>query len=206
MYTKYFRSCNIQSAIFIVIIAHCNPNHASTTLVSYDFEDAAGSFENEAESSVPALEPSAWFDAQGSLTSFSGNPGKALAARSFLDGNSLTLVMNVLPGFTIHLDNYSFDHQASASGPMHWALNINGSPITGGTISTSFTNVNGALPLGGFRDSITVKLFGSAAPSNSGTYRLDNFHLNGSVTSVPLAPGIVLLGSGLAFMSTRLKR
>lgn len=147
-----------------------------------------------------------WFDAQGSLTSFGGNPGRALAARTFLDGNALILVVNVLAGFSIDLDSYTFDHQASASGPMNWDLKINGVPITSGPTTTSFTGVSGELSLHGITDPIIVELFGSGAPSNSGTYRLDNFALTGSVTTVPLAPGIVLLGSGLAFLSRRLKQ
>ena len=206
MYTNHFRSRNIQSAIFIAAITFSNITQASTTIVSYDFEDAAGLFENAPATSIPEVEPLQWFDARDSLTNFSGNPGKALAARTFLDGNTLTLVVNVVPGFSVQLDGYSFDHLASASGPMNWDLKINAIPIAGGTTSTSFTTVGGALSSDGFTNSITVELSGFAASSNSGTYRLDNFALSGSVTPVPLAPGFVLFGSGLAFLSTRLRR
>ena len=206
MYTKRFKSRYTTSAFFLATIAYCNITAASTTIVSYDFEDTAGSFENAAETSISEVEPSPWIDVHGSLTSFGGNPGRALAARTFLDGNTLILVMNVLTGFSIDLDGYSFDHQASASGPTSWDLKINGVPINSGATTTSFTNVSGGLALHDLTDPIVVELFGFAASSNSGTYRLDNFVLTGSVTPILIVPGIVLFGSGLAFLTTRLKR
>jgi hypothetical protein len=206
MYTKYFDCINIRSAIFLATFAYCHTALASTTIVSYDFEDITGSFENTPEISLPEVEPLAWFDVLGTLTNFTGNPGRALAAKSFLDGNSIVLVVNLLPGFSAHLDHYSFDHLASASGPVNWDLKINTLPIGSGLTSTSFTGVSGELSLDDITDSFTVELSGAAATSNSGTYRLDNFVLSGTITPVPLAPGIVLFGSALAFMSTRLKR
>ena len=189
-----------------ITTTYCNITLASTTIVGYDFEDLSGAFENAPEISISTVEPTPWFDLRGSLTDFTGNPGRALAARTFLDGNTMMLVLNVLPGFSAQLDGYSFDHLASASGPMNWELEINTTPIASGATSTSFTNVSGALSLTDITDSITVELFGSAASSNSGTYRLDNFVLSGTVTPVPLAPSILLFGSALAFVSTRLKR
>ena len=206
MYTKFFTSRSIRSAIFLATTACSSITAASTTLVSYDFEDTAGSFENAPESSVLEVNPLPWVDARGSLTDFTGNPGRALAARNFLDGNTMMLVVKLLPGVTLALDGYSFDHLASATGPVNWDLEINGTPIAGGATSTSFTALSGGLSLDNITDSVTVKLFGFGAASNSGTYRLDNFTLNGSVSSVPLAPGFMLFSSALVFLSTRLKR
>ncbi len=206
MYTSYINSRFTRSAIFLAITTYCNITAASTTIVSYDFEDATGLFENAAETLTSEVDPLPWFDMQGSLTSFSGNPGRAIAARTFLDSNALILIVNVLPGFSIDLDGYSFDHQASASGPMSWDLRIDGVAVNSGTTPTSFTGVSGVLSLDDLTDPIIVELFGFAASSNSGTYRLDNFALTGSVTPIPLVPTVVFFGSGLAFLSTRLKR
>ncbi len=206
MYTKFFKARNTHAAIFFAAITYCNTTLASTVVVGYDFEDPTGSFENAPETSIIGVDPEPWFDVQGSLTDFTGNPGRALAARTFLEGNAMVLVVNVLPGFSAMLDGYSFDHLASASGPMNWQLKINDLPIVSGVASTSFTSVNGGLSLSDITDSITVELFGSAATSYSGTYRLDNFGLSGTVTPVPRAPSIVLFGSALAFVSSRLKR
>ena len=206
MYTNYFASVNIRSAIILATFFYCNTLLASTTIVSYDFEDVAGSFENAPETSLPEVDPLPWFDVLGTLTNFTGNPGRALAARSFLDSNSILLVVNLLPGFSAHLDGYSFDHLASSSGPVNWDLKINDIPVASGLTSTSFSGASGELFLDDITGSFTVALSGSAATSNSGTYRLDNFVLSGTVTPVPLAPGIVLFGSALAFMSTRLRR
>ena len=206
MYTDYFNSRKTLAAFCFATVTYCNTTLASTTIVGYDFEDPTGSFENVPETSIFGLDPEPWFDVQGSLTDFTGNPGRALAARTFLDGNAMVLVVNVLPGFSAMVDGYSFDHLASASGPMNWQLKINDLPIADGVTSTSFSSVNGGLSLPDINDSIIVELFGSAASSNSGTYRLDNFVLSGTVTPVPLAPSIVLFSSALAFVSTRFKR
>jgi hypothetical protein len=66
--------------------------------------------------------------------------------------------------------------------------------------------VSGIFSLTGITDTITVALSGYNATSNSGTYRLDNFSLTGAVSSVPLAPGVIFMSSGLAFLLARLKR
>jgi hypothetical protein len=206
MYTKQFYLFPVCSAIVFATVACTNPALASTAIVTYDFENSAGAFENTPEILVPGVAALPWSDLRGSLSDFSGNPGRAIAARTFLDGNTLMLILDLAPGFSADLDGFSFDHLASASGPANWDLKINTTAIANGDTSTTFENVSGALSVDNITDSITVALSGSGATSNSGTYRLDNFVLSGTITPVPLAPAFVLLGSALALMAARVKR
>ncbi len=208
MYTNRFDIRQIHMAVFFAAVFCADIAPASTTIISYDFEDPSGVFENEPETVVSGIDALAWFDRHSSLTNFTGNPssGRALAARTFLEGNTLTLILDVAPGFSTNLDGYSFDHLASASGPVIWDLKVNAIHIAAGNTSTSFSNVNDDLALSDITNRITVELSASGATSNSGTYRVDNFVLTGTVTPVPIAPGIVLFASALAFMPARRKR
>ena len=206
MYTKQFYLFPVYSAILIAAIAYTNLALASTAIVTYDFEDSAGAFENAPAILLPGIGALPWSDLRGSLSNFSGNPGRAIAARTFLDGNTLVLTLNVAPGFSADVDGFSFDHLASASGPANWDLKINTTPIASGETSTTFETISGLLNLENITDTITVALSGFGATSNSGTYRLDNFVLSGAITPVPIAPAIVLLGSALALMAARVKR
>lgn len=206
MYTKQFSSRYVRSAIFLAAVSCSNPAPASTIVVSYDFEDPAGVFENAPATAVPGIDALPWFDQRDSLSDFSGNPGRAIAARSFLAGNTLTLILNLSPGFRASLDGFSFDHLASSSGPATWDLKINAVPIASGDTSSAFTSVAGALSLDNITETIMVELSGFDASSNAGTYRVDNFVLTGTVVPVPIGPGILLLGSALAFMAPRRKR
>jgi hypothetical protein len=205
MDTKQFYLFPVYPALLLAAVAYTSLALASTAIVIYDFEDSAGAFEN-APLLLPGLNALPWTDLRGSLSDFSGNPGRAIAARTFLDGNSLILALNVAPGFSVDLDGFSFDHLASASGPANWDLKINTIAIADGGTSTTFASVSGILNLENITDTITVALSGFGATSNSGTYRLDNFVLSGAITPVPIAPGIVLLGSALALMAARVKR
>ncbi len=206
MYTNRFDKRQIRSAVFSAVVFCSNIAPASTTIVSYDFDDLSGAFENAPETVAPEIDAPAWFDRHGSLTNFTGDPGRALAARTFLEGHTLTLILGIAPGFGASLDSYSFDHMASASGPIIWDLQINAVNVAGGDTSTSFSNVSGDLLPGAVANTITVELSASGAASNSGTYRLDNFVLTGTLTPVPIVPGIVLFGSALAFMPARRMR
>ncbi|TDJ61474.1 MAG: hypothetical protein E2O36_06245 [Proteobacteria bacterium] len=203
MYTTKFDCHTVRSAVFLSALLCAKLAPASTLVIGYDFEDALGIFENSPASAVAGIEALPWFDQHDSLTNFTGNPGRAIAARSFLDSNTLTLVVNVASGFRATLDGYSFDHLASSSGPATWALTINAVPIASGATPSSFATISGILSLDNITDQLTVELSGFDATSNSGTYRMDNFFLTGTVTPIPIVPAFLLFGSALAFLIPR---
>lgn len=205
MYIKTINHQCVRLAFALAVVLF-NSGAWASTVVNFDFEDPDGQFETTPETISFGLEAQPWSDQAGSLTSFSGNPGRALAARTFLDGNALLLELQIQNGFKVDLNGFAFDHLASASGPANWELKVNDVAIASGTTVTSFVHVSEIFSLTGITDTITVALFGYNAASNSGTYRLDNFSLTGTVSSVPLAPGLIFMSSGLAFLFARLKR
>ena len=173
---------------------------AAATVVGFDFDDAALQFENAPAFVAPDLAASAWTDLDGTLTNLGGNPGKALGAKSFNDGNTLHFTVTIAPGQALHLAGFAFDSQVSASGPKLWTLSIAGDAIASGTTATSFQSYAGSFAERHYTGAIEIALHGEGASSTSGTLRLDNFALDGSVSAVPVpaAAWLALLpGAGL---------
>ena len=172
------------------------------TLLAYSFDTSTSAFINAPSELAAGVSAGAWTDLDGTLTSFTGNPGRALGAKSFHDGNSLGLRLNadtpLLP------TRISFDHQASASGPRDWSLTINGRPIASGLTSTSFTAVTLPLALSA-QNVFELALSGTGASSSVGTWRIDNFRLEGTriPEPVPVPAPIGLLASGLVWLRCR---
>lgn len=170
----------------------------AATVVAFDFDDAALQFENAPAFVAPDLGASAWTDLDGTLTNLGGNPGKALAAKSFNDGNTLHFTLGIAPGQTLYLDGFGFDAQVSASGPKLWTLSIAGDAIASGATATSFQSNGGNFAERRYTGPIEVALRGEGASSTSGTFRVDNFALSGRVAAVPAAAWLALLpGAGL---------
>ena len=163
------------------------------SLLLFDFENDAGDFENMPDQVAAHLTVSGWTDLDGTLTNFAGNPGKALAARSFDDGNTLALTIEVEPGFRMNLNSYSFDQRASSQGPMNWSLAVDSATIASGPTSLDFTTVAAESLLAGMGGAVTVTVSGTDGATSSGTFRVDNFSLSGQITAVPLPPSLLLL-------------
>lgn len=189
----------------------------AATVLEYRFDDGAGG----ATLLNPGLviqDPnlsgvSAWSDADATLVANGLNglgalPGRALAARSWHDGNSFLFSFDVASGYRLDLSGYRFDEQGSSGaqglGPTSWMLSINAAPVANGTASRGNPGVNHAadLALNGLTGSVTLALFATGAEQTPGnptdnsanaTWRVDNFTLLGSVTTVPLPPALALL-------------
>jgi large repetitive protein len=130
------------------------------------------------------LSGSAWTRSAAAWQDFAGSTGKSLAFDVAPSGESLTLTFNVAPGNLLSITSFDFWRRRSNTGPQNWAMTINGiavgtgtTPTTGATIGT--TNVTN--PVAGLSGTVTVVL--SLTGSTGGTFRLDDFTLNGTVTS-----------------------
>lgn len=178
-----------------------SPTAHAATLAAYDFDAADGSFEAVAQILAAPLTASPWSDVDGTLTNFTGNPVRAIGARSFDDGNSLRLTLSASGGKQIVLDALRFDQLASASGPRNWVARVNDQIIGSGTTTTAFSSIE--LPLSALAGTLfEFSLEGSGATSGQGTWRVDNFLLTGSVASsaVPLPAAFPLLASTLLLL------
>lgn len=170
---------------------------ASSVLTSFDFDGETGDFTNGPDVVAAGLVVPGWYAATGSVSDFGGVEGRALAARNFAAGNALVLDVTIAPGFSVDLSAVGFDHVASASGPTQWTLHIAGADILGGSTPSSFERVDDMFDLGPLSGNLRIELRGLGASSNSGTYRVDNFSLSGSVSPVPL-PGAIILAASVA--------
>jgi hypothetical protein len=203
--TAPFRRTILATLLAISLMLDAPPSLAEV-LLSFDFDDGLGGFENTADYALPQLAVGSWTDLDGTLTNFSGNPGKALAARSFDDGNTLEFTFELARGFVLDIDGYAFDQRASSQGPAIWVLAIDSTTVGSGDTSLDFAPVAGQHPMTGLSGVITVGITGTGGATNSGTLRIDNFSLSGEITAVPFPSSLLLLGSTGVLFSVRARR
>ncbi len=187
----------------------------AATIVSYTFDDGGATFINAPDAVAPNILASPWSDADGTLTNLNGlpTPGRAVAARSWHDGNNFELTLSVAPGFALDLTGYAFDEQGSNGGqglgPTAWSMFINSNLVASGSANRGSPGGShaGALLLSGLTGSVVIQLFATGSESSvalpddnaaNATWRIDDFVLQGSVAAVPLPPAVLLLGSAAA--------
>lgn len=191
-----FTRCRLAAAGFSAALAWCLPAPA-TPIVGFDFDDGSGGFVNSAALLASGFTASAWADSDGTLTDFSGNPGRALAAKSWHDGNALWFTLFSPPGTSWNFEGFSFDQRASSTGPLAWTLKLGGMTAGGGATTQSFSTAAGPGAVTGLSGAVLVELAADGAPSSTGTWRIDNFRLDGSIVQVPEPGTWLMLLTGL---------
>lgn len=170
----------------------------ATPLVRYGF-DAAGSFHNGPAMTAAHLTASPWSDDDGTLGDYAGVSGRAIAASSWDDGNAFTFALTVAPGYRLALGGFSFDQRASGTGAAAWTLKLGGTTLGTGATSTDFTRRASTLALDGLIGLLQFRLAGSGGDTSAGTWRIDNFALDGTLQpfaqAVPEPPMNLLLGA-----------
>lgn len=186
-------------AFAAALIALTSPLVTAALVLSYDFEGDGGAFENSPNQIDSNLFAEAWFLAIGTPTSPQGASGSdnAISAKNFTDENSFLLSLEIAPGFALSLEEFSFDQRRSGTGPTTWMLFIaaNDFVLASGTTSEAFDAVNGSLGLNGLTGIIEIEIRATGASSTSGTLRIDNFQLQGSLQAVPLPFSAILFFS-----------
>jgi len=196
--------------------------------VKYLFNSAAtpGTFLN------PGLDPgltlpatltsfTAWSDSDATLINLNGQSGtdKAIAARSWHDGNAFNFSFDVAAGSRLGISQIDFWQQGSngaqGNGPTSWTMSINGQQIGNGT--TNLGNPGGsrslsfaAAPLE-FVGTVAFSIFATGATDGTGsaanaTWRIDNFTITGDVAPVPVPGAVWLMGSALVALAARRRR
>lgn len=190
-------------ALLLGVFPQFFSNAAAETVLLYDFEDVNGDFDLTAEVLADGIDVGDWSVISSTIRDFTGNPGRALASGGFSSTNTLVVPISVAEGQTLKLTEFGFDQSASASGPVNWSLSIADITVAGGATSVGFAPVSGDLSLQGLTGSFLLTLGGSGASSNAGTYRIDNFFLEGEVSPVPL-PGALIFFVSACFGLLRL--
>ncbi|MFD2602072.1 T9SS type B sorting domain-containing protein [Flavobacterium suzhouense] len=141
------------------------------------------------------LSNSAWTNEAGTWVNYNGSAGVALGLYNFTGTTSVTLSFTVAPGKQLSIDSYSFWRQRSPSGGQNWSMAINGTNVGSGTIPSSGANTGTLLPtspVSALTGTVNIVMTLSGG-SGAGTFRVDDFTLNGTVTSACASPVITSL-------------
>src|SRR5690554_6353582 len=165
---------------------------------NFDNPPATGSPYYSTEVTLDAnLSNTKWTSSIGTFTNYNSSgagSGKSIAISSAsADTAYLALTMDVANGYELDITSYSFAHRSSATGYTNYKLVVNGIEIGNGSIFVSSSGsslqstgvVNAINSVSGQMGSVNVvlKLFGGSHGSG-GTFRMDDFVLNGFVQEV----------------------
>jgi hypothetical protein len=120
----------------------------------------------------------------GGLAGNGGNPSQSLSLSNSSGTPTITLTFNVAAGYQMSVAQFNLWRVRSATGAQNWSLTINGTAVGSGTTPTAGATLgatNVSSPITNLTGTITVVLTVSGA-SGSGTFRLDDFTLIGTVT------------------------
>ena len=152
----------------------------TTTILSHPYTVTPPKFDAN-------LTNSSWSNSTNAWTSFNGSSGEAIAISNSSGTPTITLTFNVNSGYECSITSYSFWSQRSTTGAQNYSMTINGIAVGSGTIPTSGSGTGTipvANPVNNQTGTITVVISLSGA-SGGGTFRLDDFTLNGTVSLVP---------------------
>jgi gliding motility-associated-like protein len=159
----------------------------------------------------PALSGSQWAtNLAAGFNSSSGLTGQALSLSNSNGSPTYSLSYNISGGFLNDVTAFSFWSKRSGTGAPNWTLTINGITVGAGTtptagIATGTVAVSNAV--NGLSGTAKVVLTLSGGTSTTGTYRIDDFTLYGSVYSTctpPATQATALVSSALTSTSASL--
>lgn len=145
------------------------------------------------------LSGSSWSNSKSAWTSYGGSSGQALSLANSSGSSTITLTFQVASGYQMSVSTFSFWRQRSSTGAQNWSMTINGIAVGSGTVPTSGASTGNLTPantISGLTGTITVLISLSGA-SGTGTFRLDDFTLNGTVSTVSVTPAIVVSQTSL---------
>lgn len=177
----------------------------ATPLLGFDFEDSDGAFELTPETTTAGVVSTEWFDLDATLNDYTGNPGRALGARGFDDGNAFVLIIEIAPGTRLELTEFAFDQRASASGASAVDLVIDDTLMASAATTTEFSRISADLSGTRLTDIAFIEIAGTGATSSAGTFRLDNVTLSGIATPVPLPAPIAAFTAALGCLGAALR-
>jgi len=134
---------------------------------------------------------------QNNFTSSAGKSGNALTLNSanITSGNTITFTLQIENGYKCNINRLEFWRRRSNTGHPNIEVKINGVQVlqttTSNSNSGSIADISG-LNFIDLRESITVTIILTGATGTTGTFRLDDFTLYGTVTE----DGIVTVQDG----------
>ncbi|MEN9301660.1 MAG: hypothetical protein RL264_89, partial [Bacteroidota bacterium] len=142
----------------------------------------------------PNLTQVSWTNSLNAWTNYTGHTGRAIAITNTVqDTARLYLNMNVNSGYLLDVISYSFRHRSSPTGYANYNIYINNIFVGSGSIFVSSSTtlqttgtVNVANAIAGISGTVTVRLdlYNRVGPLTQGTFRMDDFVLNGYTTAL----------------------
>jgi PKD repeat protein len=180
------------------------PLASSGTLAYWSF-DASTATPDTVASNL-SVAPVTVSNVGGSLTYFSGNPGKAIASVGFTTSagppttsySYFAFAITVSNGFQAALSSLSLDAQRSGTGPTNFTIQASQQASFSSVIydsgvktaGTSFATTTLTLTNSALTGTIYFRVYAYKAGGSGGTLRIDNLTVQGSVGSAgPAGPG-----------------
>jgi hypothetical protein len=205
-----FSTLNVLAFVCLMIIGF---QTKAQVIYQYGFENECGNgctfaspWTGTPDVIATGLTNSQWATNYSGFISYDGSCGNSSCQSLAISGNNepasttYTLSFNVTSGYALAITGMSFWRRVSATGPTTAAITINGTsafsnvalPTTGANTGTltptaSFTNLTGTFNL-------VMTLTG--ATNTGGTFRLDDFILDGTVTTIATTPTVYNVTGG----------
>jgi RHS repeat-associated protein len=170
-------------------------NGTPTVIYQHKFDDSPSThpYTGTPTNLDPNLTQVNWTNSLNSWTNFTGHTGRAIAiSNTVQDTARLYLNLSVTNGFLLDVTSYSFRHRSSPTGYANYNLYINNVFVGSGAIFVSSSNslqttgiLNVSNAIAGLSGTVTVRLdlFNRVGPLTQGTFRMDDFVLNGYTTA-----------------------
>ncbi|BCY27651.1 choice-of-anchor D domain-containing protein [Flavobacterium okayamense] len=163
----------------------------TTSITAHPYIVAPGIFDAN-------LSNSSWVNSTGSWVSFAGSAGQAISLSNSFGTPTITLTFDVAPTYQVDVTSFSFWRRRSNTGAQNWSMTVNGINVGSGAVPTTGADTGNlvvASPVTGLSGTVTVVISLSGA-SGTGTFRLDDFTLNGSVYSGASTYSVTYDGNG----------
>ena len=169
-------------------------NSAPVVIYQHSFE--SGSFGGTVYTQPPAvlssfLTNTSWSISKGVLQNYPGSGGNgsgALGVLAAASASPFSLSVDVLNGYSLSINSFSFWRYTSSS--VIWTLLVNGITIGSGSSPTGTGSPTGTFnvtnPINGLTGTVSIQLI----LSGTGSFRLDDFTLNGNLISCGILPSI----------------
>ena len=136
-----------------------------------------------------------WTTSASGFTSYSGSSGQALSLSNSSGSPTITLTLTVAAGYKLDISEYNFWRQRSSSGAQNYSITINGKAAGSGTVPTTGAAIGSQTV---DNDSITgtfTVVISLSGASGTGTFRLDNFELEGVISALATVPTGLVTGT-----------
>jgi hypothetical protein len=170
-------------------------NFGAVDILTKPYTGAPGTFATN-------LSASSWTTSATGWSGLAGSSGESLSLSNSSGTPTYTLTFDVAAGFQVAITHFNFWRVRSSTGAPNWTMTINSNSVGSGTTPTTGAALGSTAvttPISGLTGTVTIILTMSGA-SGTGTFRLDDFTLTGSVTSVG-GPNITQVGTLSTFIS-----